>query len=379
MKRPLSVLGLLGLFIAASIGTQLGINATKAAFWQWSQTAATNASVDPNINWAEGMPPSVVNDSARAMMAALARASADNSGSLNTAGGPTAYTVTTNQGNLPSPPNDGQPLGVTFNVTNGTSATLAADGGTAKPINIAVGVSAPAGTLLAGSVYTMMYDAPNNEWLLINAYGVGGASALGIPLGTVLPYTGATVPAANFVFAAGQCLSTTTYAAYWALLGSPAPGACSAGNFAVVDLRGRVPAGLDNMISAASRLTSAAGGCGTAFTSVGVACANGLESISLLATNIPSITSTNASQSITVNPTGGYSLAETSGSISTFQCANCAGTGATYLAYSSVNNWTGISTLSATNSSRVTSSGTSGTAYPRVMPTAGVTYIIRVL
>lgn len=38
----------------------------------WSTTAATNASADSTINWAEGQAPSTVNDSARAMMAAIA-------------------------------------------------------------------------------------------------------------------------------------------------------------------------------------------------------------------------------------------------------------------------------------------------------------------
>lgn len=42
------------------------------ALWQWSTTAANNATADPSINWQEGQPPSSVNDSARAMMAAIA-------------------------------------------------------------------------------------------------------------------------------------------------------------------------------------------------------------------------------------------------------------------------------------------------------------------
>lgn len=40
--------------------------------WNWSTTAANNATADPSINWQEGQPPSTVNDSARAMMAAIA-------------------------------------------------------------------------------------------------------------------------------------------------------------------------------------------------------------------------------------------------------------------------------------------------------------------
>lgn len=37
----------------------------------WSTTSASNANADADINWAEGMPPSGVNDSGRAMMAAI--------------------------------------------------------------------------------------------------------------------------------------------------------------------------------------------------------------------------------------------------------------------------------------------------------------------
>jgi hypothetical protein len=64
-----------------------------------------------------------------------------------------------------------------------------------------------------------------------------------VPLGGLLAYTGTTAPNSNFILPAGQCLSTTTYAAYWALLGSPASGTCTGGQFKVVDIRGKVPAG----------------------------------------------------------------------------------------------------------------------------------------
>ena len=42
------------------------------ALWQWSTTPANNASAATAINWAEGQPPSSVNDSARQMMADVA-------------------------------------------------------------------------------------------------------------------------------------------------------------------------------------------------------------------------------------------------------------------------------------------------------------------
>jgi len=43
------------------------------SFWKWSRTAASNATADGSINWAEGQAPSTVNDSARAMMAAASK------------------------------------------------------------------------------------------------------------------------------------------------------------------------------------------------------------------------------------------------------------------------------------------------------------------
>lgn len=42
------------------------------SLWQWSTTAANNATAATNINWQEGQAPSTVNDSARQMMADLA-------------------------------------------------------------------------------------------------------------------------------------------------------------------------------------------------------------------------------------------------------------------------------------------------------------------
>ena len=84
----------------------IGAGPATGSFWQWSKTASSNGNSDPSISWVEGMPPSVVNDSGRAMMARLAEQFADTSGSLVTSGGPTAYTVTTNQG-FPNPPVDG--------------------------------------------------------------------------------------------------------------------------------------------------------------------------------------------------------------------------------------------------------------------------------
>jgi len=60
------------------------------SLWKWSRTASSNATADGSINWAEGMAPSGVNDSARAMMAAAAKYRDDTAGSLITGGTSTA-------------------------------------------------------------------------------------------------------------------------------------------------------------------------------------------------------------------------------------------------------------------------------------------------
>ncbi|WP_455481429.1 tail fiber protein [Bartonella sp. B12(2025)] len=51
--------------------------------YDWSLKANENANSDNTINWAEGQPPSSVNDSARAMMQRVREYLADNGGSIN--------------------------------------------------------------------------------------------------------------------------------------------------------------------------------------------------------------------------------------------------------------------------------------------------------
>src|SRR5580765_6238681 len=63
-------------------------------FYNWSRTAASNATADSTVNWAEGQAPSSVNDSARAMMASAAAYRLDVAGGITTGGSATAYTVT---------------------------------------------------------------------------------------------------------------------------------------------------------------------------------------------------------------------------------------------------------------------------------------------
>jgi microcystin-dependent protein len=214
------------------------------SFWQWSKTAATNATADPTINWAEGQAPSSVNDSARAMMAGLASFRDDTSGLLVSAGTSTAYTLTSNQG-LPSTPNDGQLIAFSPNVTNGAAPTLQVDSGTVFPIQTSPGVAIPAATLIAGTPYVLKFSASAVAWIAQNFYLVSNPGV--VPVGAMLPYGGSTAPSSAFALPFGQAISRTTFSVLFSIYGTTFGVGDGVTTFNIPDLRGRSVLGLDNM------------------------------------------------------------------------------------------------------------------------------------
>jgi microcystin-dependent protein len=222
----------------------------SATMWKWSQTAATNSSSDSTINWAEGQAPSSVNDSARAVMAAIAKYRDDVSGSapsnaiLEVGGTSTAYTLTSNQ-TITANTNG---FTVTFRVgsglTNGAAVTLAVDSQTARAIQGINGTNLTGGELVEGSTYTVTYFATAAKWLLHNFY----YGSPGVPPASIQAYAGTTAPS-GYLLAYGQCVSRTTYAALFAIISTtyPGTGACTGSEFGIPDLRGRVIAGQDDM------------------------------------------------------------------------------------------------------------------------------------
>lgn len=141
-------------------------------YYKWSKTAASNATADSTINWAEGQSPASVNDSGRAMMAAAAKFRDDTSGGASTSGTSTAYTITTNQGFTSLALMDKAELTITPNVTNAAGVTLAVDGLAAKAINISSTGAAPAGFLLAGSPYRLTYNNTLGVFIVQNVSSV---------------------------------------------------------------------------------------------------------------------------------------------------------------------------------------------------------------
>jgi microcystin-dependent protein len=87
------------------------------------------------------------------------------------------------------------------------------------------------------------------------------SSALGgtigaVPVGSVTAFAGSSAPS-GWLLCGGQTVSRTLYSGLFLTIGTTYGSGDGSTTFALPDLRGRVPAGLDNMGgSAASRLTS---------------------------------------------------------------------------------------------------------------------------
>jgi microcystin-dependent protein len=226
------------------------------AFWKWSRTASSNATADNTINWAEGMAPSAVNDSARAMMARIAEWRDDVSGTVTTAGSGTAYTVASNQGFDNFADMNGAMIAFVPHTTNGATVTLNADGLGGKPLRFGPSLELQSGVLIQGTPYVVSYNNSDGAFYLQGGF----ANPYGIPLGGMMPYIGLSAPNSAFALPFGQAISRTTYATLFSLVGGTFGTGDGSTTFNVPDLRGRGVFGLDNMGgSAAGRITVAGG------------------------------------------------------------------------------------------------------------------------
>lgn len=225
-------------------------------FYNWSRTAASNATADSTVNWAEGMAPSAVNDSARAMMASTAAFRDDIAGAIATGGSSTAYTVSSFQVFDSLSHLNGQMIAFTPHTTNGATVTLNVDGLGAKPLRAQPSVDLQSGVLIQGTPYAALY---NNADAAFYLFGVGANP--GIPVGALLPFVGFSAPNSSFVLPFGQAVSRTTYASLFSICSTFFGAGDGSTTFNLPDLRGRVVAGGDAMGgSAAGRLTTAGGG-----------------------------------------------------------------------------------------------------------------------
>jgi hypothetical protein len=157
--------------------------------WLWSKTAASNNTADSSIAWSEGQTAGSVNNSARSMMAAIAKMRDDTGGQLTLAGGTTAYTLTTNQ--VLATLADGVRVVAVVNATNSAAATLAVDGLSAKAVRKVTSageVVTVVNDMVAGQHAVFQYDASadtgTGAWILLNPMrpgsGLNGTTDNGI-------------------------------------------------------------------------------------------------------------------------------------------------------------------------------------------------------
>lgn len=337
-------------------------------FYKWSQIAAADATADASINWQEGQAPSSINDSARAMMAAMAKYRDDIAGAIVTGGTSTAYTVSSYQVFDTLAHLHGQTIAFTPHVTNGTTVTLNVDGLGAKPLRSAPAAELLAGMLIQGTPYACTYSNSDAAFYLRDFH----VSPYGIPLGSSIDYWGSSAPNSAFALAYGQAISRSTYSALFSLCGTTYGNGDGSTTFNIPDLRGRVVAGKDDMGgSAAARLTASYFGVSAA--SLGAA--GGAESLTLTLAQLPMGITSNGINAISVS-TSGQNLAKNT-SISS---NNSGGGGTFYPVFpSGIPSNVGDVTAAGNNSISVTSNNTTGNAHRTVQPTIIANKLIRIL
>lgn len=322
--------------------------------YKWSQTSASDATADATINWAEGQAPSSVNDSARAMMAAMAKYRDDTGGLIGAGGTSAAYTVTTSQVFDTLAHLSGNSVSFVAGVTNAAGATLNVDGLGAKPIvTDSSGTPIGAGVLVAGTVYQVTYYDSVAQFRLWNLF----ADPFNIPIAGGMDYWGTTVPNSNFAFPIGQAISRTTYATLFALTGTTYGVGDGSTTFNLPDKTGRISAMKE---ASATRLTASFfGASGATLGAVGGLESNTLTTAQLAAhTHVNSLTDPGHTHTSNAGNTGGSAQ----GGVS------AAGSSVTAVINSAT---TGISITNA--------SAGSGSAHNNVQPTIICNYIIRIL
>lgn len=242
----------------------------------WSTDPDSNDTIDPPIFWQEGQSPGSVNNSARAMMAAVACLLRDTNGSLS-ASGTNAYVLAFNQtiGDL------SRPFEVAFFVSSENttgSPTLSVNGTQACLILRRFGLGLGPGDLTPDTLYRALYVPRLGAYVLISPEIAGP--------GTIRPQAGPFVEP-GWLPCDGRTLSRSTYDALFFRIGGFYGADDAANTFNLPDLRGRTLFGVDG---GANRLTGA-GGLGGGLGSNG-----GSETVALTPGQMPSHSHTGTAQ-----------------------------------------------------------------------------------
>ncbi|WP_142416422.1 phage tail protein [Bartonella massiliensis] len=224
--------------------------------YDWSLIADKNAHSDRTINWAEGQPPSSVNDSARVMMQRVREYLADNGGSLNakfivnTKDKTTSITLTT-ASSIEKYKND---IIVRFKArgVNVGPTTININNIGAKPLYkiTATGViPLEGGELQTSGIYEIVYndDAPTKEcdgWYLLNPTPLPPPKIETFPSGFIATFAMQRVPD-NWLLCDGAIYERKDYPQLFKAIGDKW-GKESDTTFKVPDFRGMFLRGFDD-------------------------------------------------------------------------------------------------------------------------------------
>ncbi len=231
----------------------------------------------PPINFQEGQPAGTVNNSARALMAALACWRDDNAGSLVAARGTgDVYALTTNQtvslgtADAPGTARRGHTLAFTVDVANQGPATLAPDGCPAKPIRRPFGREVGPGDLSPGTIYRVAFVPVLGAYVLLSPDLAAPGDYRWQAAAAVKP---------GWLVPDGSAVSRTAYAALFAAIGTTYGGGDGATTFNLPNVVGRTLFAQD----AAGAVLTAANGLAGTLGSVG-----GSAGVALAAKHLPS-------------------------------------------------------------------------------------------
>ncbi len=169
--------------------------------------------------------------------------------------------------------------------TNTGAVTVNVDSVGAKSITGPAGAALTSGQIVVGTPVHMTYDGTQ--------FQINTTAATAFSVGTIMAWPTATIPT-GWLECYGQEISTTTYAALYAVIGTLYNTGGESGTFRLPDTRGRAIAGEDDMGgSSANRLTGITNGVNGDT----LGAAGGLESTIIAQANLPAVSLSSASLS----------------------------------------------------------------------------------
>lgn len=216
-----------------------------SSIYDWSLSAAMNANADDIINWAEGQPPSSVNNSARAMMQRMREYIEDLSGNLQAEGSENALRLQTNTKFLKYQ----NGLHFSFRAKSDNSAAVTLDINTIGPKPVFKAsfdgvVQLTGGEIRAAGIYEVIYNenlANNNGgWFLKTLSQIEAQ-----PVGMIAPFAMPIAPN-GWLACDGAAVSRNSYAKLFAAIGTSWGAGDGHSTFNVPDFRGMFLRGFDN-------------------------------------------------------------------------------------------------------------------------------------